>query len=294
MKKSKKIVALSTVTIMLMSSISTAFAAEASNPTFVLPGIANYSFQQKAEEVKATTYSDLAVIKKGFYSNVARYYGDYPTVANMTGMNYKIYLDLLKVYNEYVKFDVTASDDITDYTNNYFKVSYTVDNFDRYAKITVTANSGESYAFLFDKDYTFTYYVDKFDFTEMTKDAFDVAIKDAEAVAKEEKAAEEADSTKAEEALTMVSLKKFAEKLGYVVTWEDSSKSVKLTKGSVSTTVYQDKNLYTLADGTKIELASAPVNEDGVIYVPVTFFTEVLKAVVQIDTEGNIEINLPK
>lgn len=293
MKKSKKIVALSTVTIMLMSSISTAFAADIANPTYVLPGIANYSEQQK-EVVVTRVYEDLAIINKGFYSNVARYYGDYPTVADMSAMNYQIYLDLLKTYEVYMKYDVTEGSDFTEYRNNYFKVSYTVENFDRYAKITVVANSGESFAFLFDKDYTFNYYVDKLDFSQITQDVFDEAIADAEAATKVEDTTKVDDTAKAEETLTMVPLKKFAEKLGYTVSWNETYKSVELTKGSATISVFQDKNLYTLDDGTTVELASAPVNEDGTIFVPVAFFTDVIKAVVQVDVDGNIEINLPK
>ncbi len=80
----------------------------------------------------------------------------------------------------------------------------------------------------------------------------------------------------------MVPIRAISEALGYKVTWDKSSKTVRLNN-SVSLTV--GKDYYTLGKMAPISLKAVPVSYKGKIYVPLKFFKEVIGATTA-DIEG--------
>lgn len=71
----------------------------------------------------------------------------------------------------------------------------------------------------------------------------------------------------------MVPIRAISEALGYKVTWDKSSKTVRLNN-SVSLTV--GKDYYTLGKMAPISLKAVPVSYKGKVYVPLKFFKEVI------------------
>lgn len=91
-----------------------------------------------------------------------------------------------------------------------------------------------------------------------------------------------------EEGTVMVPLRAVAEQLGYKVTWEAKSQSVRLGHG-ISVTIGKDYYVYMRT--APIELGTAPTLNNGVTYVPLQFFRDVAKLTNAYVFEGQIVIN---
>ncbi|WP_217560761.1 stalk domain-containing protein [Paenibacillus sp. GbtcB18] len=81
------------------------------------------------------------------------------------------------------------------------------------------------------------------------------------------------------EGTTMVPLRVTAEKLGFQLKWNQEQWAAELSKGAVWTSVYKNKDAYTINKMAPISLGEAAViKEDGNMYVPASFFSKILKA----------------
>lgn len=85
----------------------------------------------------------------------------------------------------------------------------------------------------------------------------------------------------------MVPLRQVAEGiLGIEVKWINETRSVEIGSGPQWTSITIDKNSYFFARVAPFELSQAPELKDGLAYVPVEFFTKILKC--EIKSEANV------
>lgn len=79
--------------------------------------------------------------------------------------------------------------------------------------------------------------------------------------------------------------------LGYELAWNKETSSLELIKGAHWTLVTKNKDSYIYNRMAPISLGTAPViNPEGNMYVPMSFFTEILKASVQYES-GSVSIS---
>lgn len=78
--------------------------------------------------------------------------------------------------------------------------------------------------------------------------------------------------------IAMAPLRALAAQLGYTLSWNTKTQSTELTKGAQWTSLTVGKDRYTYAKLAPFALGAAPVVKDNTIYVPLTFFSQVLKA----------------
>ncbi|MCE5171161.1 copper amine oxidase N-terminal domain-containing protein [Paenibacillus profundus] len=87
----------------------------------------------------------------------------------------------------------------------------------------------------------------------------------------------------------LVPLRTVMDSLGYDLKWNAEHKSIEATKGAQWTSVQLNKDQYNFAK-MPIQLGKASVLKDNMMYVPLQFVSEVLKADVTLDEQGNITI----
>lgn len=76
----------------------------------------------------------------------------------------------------------------------------------------------------------------------------------------------------------MVPLRDVAEnKLGFEVIWSNENKSIELKKDAQWTSIKLGENSYFFAKVAPFKLSEAPELKDGLTFVPIEFFSEVLK-----------------
>lgn len=85
--------------------------------------------------------------------------------------------------------------------------------------------------------------------------------------------------TSGDEAVVMVPARAVAQKLGYDVLWNDGTVTLKLQEAAKSATYTVGSTDYGL-NRMLVKLNTAPENKDGVTYVPLNFFSEVLQVTV--------------
>lgn len=85
----------------------------------------------------------------------------------------------------------------------------------------------------------------------------------------------------------MVPLRAIAEAAGYEVKWDEGLQAITV---GFHVTLTIDKDYYTFARMAPIELGQAPVNVDGVTYVPMEFFDRVLGLEINV-ADGNIVVS---
>lgn len=84
----------------------------------------------------------------------------------------------------------------------------------------------------------------------------------------------------------MLPLRKIAEEvLGYNLIWNGEEKSVELQKGAQWTKITIDQNSYFFARVAPFGLSKAPELKNSLTYVPVEFFSEVLKYDISVDKD---------
>ncbi|WP_374016343.1 stalk domain-containing protein [Paenibacillus thiaminolyticus] len=87
----------------------------------------------------------------------------------------------------------------------------------------------------------------------------------------------------------LIPLRPVMEEIGYELTWNAKSKSAEAVKGELLTSVELNKEQYNYAK-MPIQLGKAPVLKDNRMYVPLQFASEVLKADVTLNEQGDITI----
>lgn len=87
----------------------------------------------------------------------------------------------------------------------------------------------------------------------------------------------------------LIPLRPVMEGIGYELTWNGKNKSVEAVKGPLSTSVELNKDQYEYAK-MPLQLGKAPGLMDNRMYVPLQFASEVLKADVTLNEQGDITI----
>ncbi|MNI01089.1 Protease inhibitor precursor [compost metagenome] len=83
----------------------------------------------------------------------------------------------------------------------------------------------------------------------------------------------------------MIPLRDALDKLGVEITWNNDSKAAEFSKGALWTSVQVDKDQYIFARMYK-SLGTAPALKNGKLYVPASFFSEILSGSVSTEKEG--------
>ena len=279
MKKVKALAALLVAATLALGSISVVIAEEAA-----AGGVA------VSEEAKV--YDDLKVTGKNFYNLRYALLGTYPVIAGYDDLNAKIFKNLEDAFT-------LATDKYFTDSANIFSVSYKVTENGQFAKIEVTYNYQLTAIKMTDFKEVKTYFVDKELAKEISESDYNTGItpvedaKTDEAAAVSEAVAETAEAAQEDKEPRMIPVRLHAEKLGFTVNWDDSTKSVILTLGELRYTVTVDKNEY-IIDNKIAQLELAPVNQNGSVYVPVSFFEKVIGAEYIVDEQGVEVIAWPK
>ncbi|MGO4108738.1 PdaC/SigV domain-containing protein [Paenibacillus sp. YAF4_2] len=89
----------------------------------------------------------------------------------------------------------------------------------------------------------------------------------------------------------LVPLRKTAEALGYKVTWSNKSQSAEVSRDAQWTSVTAGKNSYFINKMAPIKLGTAPSLIKGSLYVPITFFGDILKLQVNANSaDGSVVV----
>lgn len=97
---------------------------------------------------------------------------------------------------------------------------------------------------------------------------------------------------KTDSGMLMIPLRVSAEALGYTIQWDTERQAAEINRGSQWTILQQGKDEYAYNKMAPLSLGEAPViRNDGKMYVPLTFFSDVLKAEVTSDG-GTVSIQL--
>lgn len=306
MKRTKKFVAVLAIVSLSLSSVATSYAdtavisapapaAEAAAPEAVAPEAAPAPEVAPAP-AEVTKYADLTVADKHYYGYQSIDQGVFPVVEEVKGLEPIITEMIWKNWTQF------ANDFPTFYSNpNSFSVSYLVENFNRYAKITVNLNYNENKVTTLPTVEPHAYFVDKFDYSIIDEATYDAgiaaqtaaekAVEDAKAApAPAEGAAAEgaaAGEAAAEKPLVLMQVRSNCTALGYTLQYDADTKEVIVLatgEGSELKTLVKytvGVNKY-IVDDKEIELEAAPViQDDNFTYVPASFFTEILKVKVQ-------------
>ena len=263
MKKLKALSALLVAAVLTLGSLSVVFAEE-------------------------KAYVDLEVTAKSFYNLRYAEIGTYPVITGYKDLNAEILKDLEEAFE--LATDKFFMDSMS--SSNVFAVSYAVTNENQFAKIDVTYAYQLTAIKMGPFQVVKTYFVDKALAKGITKAEYDAGIEAQKAKPEEDEAAEDKSDDKVEEVI-LVPIRSYAEGLGYTVGWDNETKTVILTKGDARITVKVGVNEY-LVDNQIVQLEVAPTNQNGSVYVPVSFFVKSLGAVFSVDTEGNIVISAPQ
>jgi len=93
--------------------------------------------------------------------------------------------------------------------------------------------------------------------------------------------------------LKMVSLRAVSDQLGYIIDWDPASRAVTVRRGDVVVSLRNGQNVYTIArpgsSNQTRSLEAAPRIRNGVTYVPISFFDQILD-LVAFNVESNGEI----
>jgi len=263
------------------------------------------------------TFDDLEVSTRNFFNIRGAYVGTFPVIEGFDDLNERILRDLEAAFDLATDSFFTTSIGPT----NVFNVSFEVTDHGQFGRIEVTYIYHLTAHRMAGFTESRTYFVDKELGEEITEAEFDAGIAAAEAAA-EEAAAEEAAAEEepevveeiepeieiidelneddddieeinddaVEEEVIMVPIRLHAEALGYEVDWDGDTRSVILTRGEDTFTITVDVNQYPVG-GDIVALELAPVNQNGSVFVPVSFFVQVLGAEFSVDAAGNVSFS---
>jgi len=93
--------------------------------------------------------------------------------------------------------------------------------------------------------------------------------------------------------LKMVSLRAVSDELGYTIAWDPASRAVTVRRGDVTVSLRNGQNIYTIsrpgAPNQTRSLEAAPRIRNGVTYVPISFFDQILDLVAySVGSNGDI------
>ena len=93
--------------------------------------------------------------------------------------------------------------------------------------------------------------------------------------------------------LKMVSLRAVCDELGYTIAWDPASRAVTVRRGDVTVSLRNGQNVYTIsrpgAPNQTRSLEAAPRIRNGVTYVPISFFDQILDLVAfNVQSNGDI------
>ncbi|MCY9661133.1 stalk domain-containing protein [Paenibacillus chondroitinus] len=92
------------------------------------------------------------------------------------------------------------------------------------------------------------------------------------------------------EGVSLVPFRKVAEGLGYEVTWNQATYAAEVHKGAQWTSVTVGKDSYFYAKMAPVSLGAAPVIQNDILYVPLKFVSDILKAEVKTGDAGVLHI----
>ncbi len=274
MKKTKKLVAILAIASIALSSVVTSFAAE-----------------EPVAEPKI--YQDLVAKDKTYYGDQSVDCGIYPVIDSVDGLTAEIEESIWKNYRNF------RSDFPNFYSEkNAFSLDYKVENFNRYAVVTVNIKYNKSTVTTLPTVDAQYYYIDKETNKTITKDECEAGVlaqeeevkayEEAQATTEEEKAeGEEAtEEAAAEEGkpVALMQVRSNCDAVGLVLQWDAETNSVLVlrevegsTDREVAVKYVVGENKY-IVNNEEVELEAAPViQEDNYTYVPVSFFTKILK-----------------
>lgn len=253
-------------------------------------------------------FDDLDVTARAFYNLRGAHIGVYPVIAGFDDLNEKILRDVEYAFELATDRNFTTTAGPT----NAFDVSFETEDDGQFAKVVVTYSYQLTAHRMAAFDDSKTYFVDKELGEEISEEDYKAGIAAAAAEAEKEEDETEEDEVVTDDENTepeeneidddddpdqepvnfegvTVPIRFHSEALGYEVGWDDETKSVILSRGEAFYTITVGLNAYPL-DDELVELELAPVNQDGSVFVPVSFFTQILGAEASVDEDGNIII----
>ncbi|WP_127585179.1 DUF3298 domain-containing protein [Paenibacillus koleovorans] len=88
---------------------------------------------------------------------------------------------------------------------------------------------------------------------------------------------------KSSDGVALVPLRLAGEQLGFTVTWVEATRSAELSKGAQWTAVYEGKDSYSRNKMAPVQLGTAPVIIGEKLYVPQSFFSDILLLTVTVN-----------
>ena len=251
--------------------------------------------EEATEEVKNV---ELNLGEANFYDTNGVIIGTYPTFVkqpNKDGIAEKIYNAISDSYLADVKNGIIREGNVSSKLYGYEVLETATAAKIEITKVIPRTGTNEVEGKLI----VLTVYIDKATNKEMKKDEFEALLPEeteevAEGEVAEEVPAEEvAPAEEVEEAVEeavlpkTLPLREYVSALGYPIEWDNGK--VTLTKGEEVILLQQDSKVYVNAAGEELEL-DAPVNVEGILYVPVTFFEQVLNAEVSLNEDGVVVV----
>ncbi|MDR2898863.1 MAG: copper amine oxidase N-terminal domain-containing protein, partial [Clostridiales bacterium] len=227
-------------------------------------------------------------IEKDYVNPQRAIIGKYLQFSNNEALSREIFNLLSDAYESYDENESNVNDDV---------FSYNVEETLTLAKIEILERNLDTKSVTYEPVVLATYYIDKATNTEVTEEEYLATVPaEEEAPVEGEAPAEEApvESDVPAEApveSAVLPLRAQAEELGYVVSWENGK--VTVSKDDQTAVLETGVNEYIAFDGTVLKFESAPENIDGVLYVPASFFSDVLGLTVTINTDGTVLVEIP-
>lgn len=89
----------------------------------------------------------------------------------------------------------------------------------------------------------------------------------------------------------MIPLREVVESFGYSVSWNNSTGSITVSKNGFYTTLKPGRNSYSKGSLSPRQLEFAPEIKNGITYVPISFFGEILDLLFASDSNANVTIS---
>lgn len=278
----KKLMAMALAGTLALSSTVLVFANDPVVSAPVAETTAAEVVAAPVEEVKEIVNIAFTGVEKEFVNSHGVIVGKYLHFNKNSDLSTKIVNLVNDTYQtlQIVHGTITYSTDV-DYI-----VDYRTEECLTAAKIEIYAYDINNLTSVLEQKTIATYYVDKANEATITADAYE-ARKAEEAAGAVAPVEEVPGETPAIEEIVMLPLRAYAESLGYEVSWDNGK--VTVSKDGAVVSLETGSPVYVNAAGEEVTL-DAPENIDGTLYVPHTFFTEVLGVEVVIETEAPAEV----
>lgn len=97
--------------------------------------------------------------------------------------------------------------------------------------------------------------------------------------------------TKPQYNVKMIPVRSVLQQFGYSISWNGTTNTITASKGNLSTKIIINKNKYYKNNIYPKQLEFAPEILDGITYVPISFFSEMLNMLIAVDSSGNVTIS---